>query len=101
MSKIRKSHTKREEIIKQIAQTTKQRLILLIAFLIVIILALVFRAGEALWFVWMIKYRTQIIGFFLFIVTLLTLLSPVIIEVNSNPRALSGPGKNPKGPNLP
>jgi hypothetical protein len=51
--------------------------------------------------VWMIAHRTQIIGILLLILFIMILVSPVLIEANSNPRTLSGPGKNPKGPNLP
>ena len=85
---------------KQIVKTVKRRLALLIAFLIIILLVLIFRVGESWWPVWMIEHRTQIEGIILLGVICLILSSPIIIEADSNPRALSGPGKNPKGPRL-
>jgi hypothetical protein len=85
---------------KQIALTMKHRLVLIIAILLIILLVLIFRVGEVLWLGWMIAYRKQIIGLILFIILFLFFLSPIIIEADSNPRALSGPGKNPKGPRL-
>ena len=78
----------------------KQRLVFVIAILSIILLVLIFRVGEVLWLGWMIAYRKQIIGLILFIILFLFFLSPIIIEADSNPRALSGPGKNPKGPRL-
>jgi hypothetical protein len=94
MSKMR--HLKKREDIERIARTTKQRLVLVIAFLLAIILILIFRVGEVLWPGWMIEYRTQIMGIMLFILFPLILFSPVIIKVNSDPRVLSGPGKDPR-----
>ena len=78
----------------------KQRLVLVIAILSIILLVLIFGVGEVLWLGWMIAYRKQIIGLLLFITLFLFFLSPIIIEANSNSRALSGPGKNPEGPRL-
>jgi hypothetical protein len=78
----------------------KQRLVFVIAILSIILLVLIFRVGEVLWLGWMIAYRKQIIGLLLFITLFLFFLSPIIIEANSNSRALSGPGKNPEGPRL-
>lgn len=99
MSKILRRFKKLDDR-KQIAQTVKQRLALFIASLIAIIFILLFWVGKVLWPVWLTEYRSSIIGFILFIVIFLILLSPIIIEATSNPRALSGPGKNPKGPRL-
>ena len=98
MSKKRRRFKKIEkrENIKEIARTTKQGLVFLITFLIAIILALIFRVGKALWPVWLVESRTLIAGIMSFIVIFLILLSPIIIEFNSNPWHLSGPGKNPK-----
>jgi hypothetical protein len=78
----------------------KRRLAVLIGFLIAILLGLLFRVGEVWWPVWMIAYRTQTAGIFALAVILLILLSPILVEANSNPRVLSGPGKNPEGPRL-
>ena len=99
MSKIRRRF-KELESRNQIARTMKQRLVLVIVILLVILLVLIFRVGDVLWLGWMIAYRKQIIGLILFITLFLFFLSPIIIEANTNPRTLSGPGKNPKGPRL-
>jgi predicted ABC-type exoprotein transport system permease subunit len=85
---------------KQIARTVKQRLALLITFLIVLLLLFIFKVGEVWWPVWMIEHPRQITGILLLAIICVILLSPVLIEADSNPRVLSGPGKNPKGPRL-
>jgi hypothetical protein len=95
MSKTLRRHKNRKDG-KLITRTTKQRLILLISFLIAIVLILIFKVGEIFWPVWMIEHRAPILGILLFFVIALMALSPIIIEVNSNPRTLSVPGKNPK-----
>lgn len=95
MSKMRRLLNNRGDK-KQIARTTRLSLAFLITFLIAIILALIFRVGQVLWPVWMIEYRTQIIGIISLALLVVIVSSPVIVEVNSNPRHLSGPGKNPE-----
>jgi hypothetical protein len=85
---------------KQIARIVKRRLALLIGFLIIILLVLLLRVGEVWWTGWMIAYRTQTAGILALAVILVILFSPLIIEATSNPRVLSGPGKNPEGPRL-
>ena len=86
---------------KRIARITKQWLVGLTTLLATLALLFIFKVGQVLWPVWMIDHRTQIIGVLLLILLVVILLSPLIIEANSNTRTLSGPGKNPKGPNLP
>lgn len=97
MSKTGKHHKDREGR-ERVARAVKRRLTLLIALLLAIVLILTFRVGDAWWPVWLIEYQTLLRGVILFTAVLLLLLSPVIVEANSNPRALSGPGKNPEGP---
>lgn len=80
---------------KQIARTVKQGLVLLISILSAILLVTIFRVGEVLWPLWMVEHRSRIVAIILFAVLFLILLSPIIIEFSKNPRALSGPGKNP------
>lgn len=99
MSKAEK-HPKDRESRKQIARAVKQRLTILIAFLIAILLALIFRVGEMLWPVWMIAHRIQVEAIIILAIIILLLVSPLIVEASRNPRALSGPGKNPEGPRL-
>jgi hypothetical protein len=99
MPKLRR-HRSKQESKPQIAHAMKQRLIWLISVLTAMLLVLLFRIAEAWWTEWMIDHRKQIIGGLLLAIICIIALSPLIIEADSNPRALSGPGKNPKGPRL-
>jgi hypothetical protein len=93
-------HPKDAEIRKQIARTVQRRLALLIVIFIVILLALLLKIGEGWWPGWLIEHHRQFEGMIVLAVILLMLLSPIVAEASSNPRALSGPGKNPEGPRL-
>lgn len=73
----------------------KHRLSLLIALLIALLLAVTFRAGDVWWPIWMVEHQKQIAGVIVLAILCLILLSPVIIEADSNPQPLDGPGKNP------
>jgi hypothetical protein len=75
---------------------TRRRLILVIGLLFGIVLLLAFKVGISFWPFWLVDYRTPIIASILFVALFLALLSPVIIEFNSDPRPLSGPGKDPR-----
>ena len=99
MSKQRRPRKELEDR-KQTAQTVKQRLVILISSLSAILLVMIFRVGEALWPLWMVEHRLRIVAILLLGIICLILLSPIMIEASSNTRTLSGPGKNPKGPNL-
>jgi hypothetical protein len=94
MSKIQQS-IKEREIRNQIAQKVKQRLVLLISFFSATLLVMLLRVGEALWPLWMVEHRLRIVAIVLLAIIVMILLSPIIIEFSRNPRALSGPGKNP------
>ncbi len=85
------------EIRNQIAQKTRRAIVLLVSFLLVPCLILIFKIGEAFYSSWIVEYRTQIIGFLLLAIIVAILSSPLIIEVNSNSRPLSGPGDRPSG----
>src|SRR5512133_2110092 len=99
MSKKRRS-LRDHEARKQFARTTKRRLALLIGCLSAILLLLLLGTGEAWWPGWMVEHRTQIEAVILFVMLCILLSSPIMIEADSNPRSLSGPGKNPKGPRV-
>jgi len=99
MSKKQK-HPKDAELRKQIARTVKRRLAALIAFLLVSLLVLLLKVGAGWWPGWIIEHRAQIEGMLSLAIILLILLSPILVEASSNPRTLSGPGKNPEGPRL-
>jgi hypothetical protein len=87
---------KRKEEIKRVARITKFWLSIVIAFLSVILLALIFRIGEVYWTLWLVEHRKQGIGGVLLLLAVVSLLSPVIIEANSNTRTLQGPGHDPR-----
>ncbi len=72
---------------------------MLISFFAIIALVFIFKVGGELWTPWMVNMRTSIIGIALFIAVILSVATPVIIEINSNTRPLSGPGNNPYLPN--
>jgi len=97
MSKLRK-HSDQPDHKKQMARTVKQRMTIVISFLMVILVVLIFGIGETWWSTWMVEHRKQLVGVVLFFAVFLVVLSPVIVEATSNTRTLSGPGKNPQGP---
>jgi hypothetical protein len=79
-----------------IARTTKLGLVLIIIFLLISILLIIFRVDEVFWPLWLVEHRTQAIGIGLLITIPIILCSPIIIEANSNPRTLKGPGRDPR-----
>lgn len=99
MSK-RRRRSKELDDREKIAKTVTKRLVILIAFLITILLVVIFRIGKVFWSAWMTAHQPQIVGFLALTVIVLILLSPVMVEASSNTKTLSGPGKNPKGPRL-
>jgi hypothetical protein len=90
------AHPKETNYKKQITRVTKQRLTWIFVFLLAILSILIFQIGDVLWPVWMVDYRKPLIALFLFLTLFLACLSPLIIEFTRNPRALSGPGKDPR-----
>jgi hypothetical protein len=80
---------------QKIAKTTKRRLIWLIAFLSALALPLAFKWGETSWPLFLIESRGVLLSFLILAILAIIAISPLIIEVNSNSRPLSGPGKNP------
>ena len=83
------------EMRRQIAEKTTRGIILLASSLIIPFLILIFKIGESFYSSWLITHRTQIIGVLLLVIVVVIISSPLIVEVNSNPRHLSGPGKTP------
>ncbi len=95
-----RSHPKQSERIEQIARRVKLWLIVLIAFLVIVLLALQLGAGQADSSGWLARHHAQVQAAIVLVVVILIVTSPLLIEALSNMRALSGPGKNPEGPNL-
>ncbi len=81
---------------KRIARRAKMYLAAVILLLLAFVLVLAFQVKQDIWPGWLVEYRTEVIGIILLVVVAILALSPVIIEVSSNPRHLSGPGKNPE-----
>lgn len=77
------------------AQILKQRLIFLISFLSVSVITLIFRVGGNWWPVWLVDYRSRIIGILLLVLIVVIVSSPLLIESSQRPRDFPGPGKNP------
>ncbi len=86
---------------QRIARATRQKMTALIAVLGVIDIILLFRISQSLWPAWVVENEGLLTGLFSFTTLILIFLSPIIVEFNSNPRPLSGPGKNPQNPNSP
>jgi len=79
------------------AKKTRKGIFLLLSFLIAPCVILIFKIGESFYSSWLITHRTQIIGILIFVIIIVAISSPLIVEVNSNSRPLSGPGDRPSG----
>ena len=89
------SKTKKREK-QKIARATKRGLIGLIAVLSAIALPLAFKLGEERWPLFLIESRGVLLSFLILAILAIIALTPLIIEISSNARPLSGPGKNPR-----
>jgi hypothetical protein len=90
MARKRKHHRKSKVEKKKTSKIVKPILSSLIILLIITVSVLTFTIGEALWTIWVVEHRTQIIGFLLLTLITLILATPIIAEVDKNPRPLSG-----------
>lgn len=81
---------------QRIARNTRRFMVTLITALALPAFALMFNLGLEVWPMWLLANRSKLLGLLLFGVVIFLLLSPIIVEFNTNPRPLSGPGKNPK-----
>ncbi len=79
-----------------IARITKKRLTILISSLLAILAFFIFKPGVDFWPEWMVYERRVFIAILGIISLFLILMSPIIVVTESDPRPLSGPGKNPK-----
>jgi len=79
-----------------LARITKKRLTILIISLLVALAFFIFKPGEAFWPEWMVYERKVFIVLLGVISFFLILMSPIIVVTESDPRPLSGPGKNPQ-----
>jgi pilus assembly protein TadC len=90
-----KKRRKPEIDMNKAAEILYQRLIFLISFLGVSVTILIFRVGENWWPIWIVDYRSRIIGILLLVLVIVLVSSPLIIESAQRPRDFPGPGKNP------
>jgi hypothetical protein len=81
---------------QKIARITKKRLTILITSLFVALAFFILKPGSDFWPRWMIAAREAFIAILGCITIFLILMSPIIVVTESDPRPLSGPGKNPK-----
>jgi hypothetical protein len=79
-----------------IARITKKRLTILIISLLAALAFFIFKPGESFWPEWMVYERRVFVVLLGVISLFLILMSPIIVVTESDPRPLSGPGKNPK-----
>jgi len=86
---------------QQIAGITKKKLAILITILLAALAFFILKPGLDSWPLWMVDSRKIFIAILGIINLFLILMSPIIVVTESDPRPLSGPGKNPKGPMLP
>ena len=94
MPEMRRHHKKRGAA-TSITQITIDGLVTLVTILLASIFILVFRVVDSLWPAGMIDHRNEIAGVLAFIVFFVILLAPIIVEFNTHPRPLDGPGRNP------
>ena len=86
----------REETIRdRIARKTKRIILMILTLLSVPCFVLLLKIGETAYPSWIIENRTQIIGILILGIVVILLLSPLMVEVNSNSRPFSGSNKNP------
>ena len=92
----KRKHFKISDKKKYIARITKKRLAILIISLLVALAFFIFKPGEAFWPEWMVYERKVFIVLLGVISFFLILMSPIIVVTESDPRPLSGPGKDPR-----
>lgn len=86
---------KERQRIEQTARIISERLAEIITILLAMLAYLYFKAGVALWPLWLVSHRERVMVLVTFVLAIMILLSPVIVEAGSNPRPLSGPGRRP------
>ena len=91
--------TRREQFAERkhhIARITRKRLKLLIFGLLLVLAFFIFQPWADFWPDWMFDIRRGVIVLGGLMTILLILMSPIIVATESDPRPLSGPGKNPR-----
>jgi len=92
----KRKHFKISDKKKYIAHITKKRLAILIISLLTALAFFIFKLGEGYWPEWMIYERGVFITILGASSLFLILMSPIIVATESDPRPLSGPGKDPR-----
>ncbi len=84
---------------KQVERLSRRMTYILAAVigaLVLLCLVLGFKLGYELWPAWLVDNRGVFMGLLGLAILALAVFSPAIIAIDSNPRPLSGPGKNPE-----
>jgi hypothetical protein len=95
-NQLKHQHQKVSEGKEHRTRAARWSLVLAIGILLLVLAALIFKFLGSSWPAWLIENRSLFIGILAFLTIFLGLMSPLIAEVIRNPRALSGPGKNPE-----
>lgn len=90
MTRKRTHHKKSKREGTRHRNVLKPILALLITFFVAAVAILTFRIGETRWSIWLIEHRTQIIGFLLLAIIISGISIPILVEVEKDPRPLSG-----------
>jgi hypothetical protein len=90
MARKRKHYKKSKVERKQPGKVIKAIFSLLMTVLGAAVLVLTLRIGDALWSRWLVEHRTPIIGLLLLAIIILAIATPIIVEVEKDPRPLSG-----------
>ncbi len=64
--------------------------------LFLLMLALDYNVAQPLWPTWLVRHSDTLIGLLGLATLALVFFGPVIVEVDSHPRPLSGPGHDPR-----
>ncbi len=81
---------------RRVALNSRARLLTAITILGSILLGLMLNLGAARWPKWLTENQGVIIGAVGLILWVVIAAYPIVHEVNTHPRPLSGPGKNPE-----
>ncbi len=89
-------HSSSRREINRLRRRMLLRLVAAIGVLVLIALGLAIRLGQQVWPVWLTNNRGTFVGLLALAILALIFFAPVIIEADTNPRPLRGPGHDPR-----
>ncbi len=89
-------HSSSRHEINRLRRRMMLRLVAVIGVLVLIVLALAIQLGQQFWPAWLTNNRGVFVGLLALAILALVFFAPVIIEADSNPQQLSGPGHDPR-----